>query len=195
MSTRRGFSVVELLVAVVILGLALAVAVPSIVGWTHNLAIRNAAESLKGGIEKTRQVALRRNADMTFWLVSDASKALSNACVRSLEGPSWVIAKLDPAGLCGTGASETVNPRIVETWSAAEGAAKVKIVTQDAAGNASDQIVFNSLGQVTQAGQITQIDISHLDGGDARPLRILIGGGGSVRMCDPAVAAGDTRAC
>ena len=32
-------------------------------------------------------------------------------------------------------------------------------------------------------------------GGDARPLRILLGGGGSVRMCDPAVAAGDTRAC
>lgn len=195
MSSRRGFSVIELLVAVVILGLALAAAVPSIVGWTRDLAIRNAAESLKGGIEKARQVALRRNADMTFWLVTDDAKALSNACVRSISGPSWVVAKLDPSGLCGTAASETENPRIVETWSAADGSAKVKVVTQDAAGNASDQIVFNSLGQVTQAGQIAQIDISHLDGGDSRPLRILIGGGGSVRMCDPAVAAGDTRAC
>ncbi len=193
--SRRGFSVVELMVAVAILGFALAVSMPLIVDWTRNLAIRNAAESLKGGIEKTRQVALRRNADMSFWLVTDEAKALSNACVRSNTGPSWVIAKLDPAGQCGEAPSETASPRIVEKWSAAEGALDVALVTVDEAGAAASQLTFNSLGQVNTAGQLAQIDITHAKGGDIRPLRLLISRAGAVRLCDPAVAAGDTRAC
>jgi type IV fimbrial biogenesis protein FimT len=195
MNRSRGFSLVELVVAVAILGLALAASMPLIVDWTRNMAIRNAAESLKGGIEKARQVALRRNADMTFWLVSDASKVMTNACLLSVAGPSWVIAKLNPEGQCDKLASETEEPRIVEKWSAAEGANKVSLLTADETGAVANQLVFNSLGQVSAANQLTQIDITHADGGDVRPLRLLIGRAGSIRLCDPSVAAGDTRAC
>lgn len=196
MARSRGFSVVELMVAVAILGIALAASMPLIVDWTRNMAIRNAAESLKGGIEKTRQAALRRNADMSFWLVADTtSKILTSSCVRSDTGPSWVIAKLDPEGQCDAAPSETSAPRIVEKWSAADGANDVSLVTADEGGAAGNLLTFNSLGQVSAANQIAQIDITHARGGDIRPLRLLISRAGAVRLCDPAVAAGDTRAC
>ncbi|MFN4116269.1 MAG: GspH/FimT family pseudopilin [Inhella sp.] len=191
----RGFSIVELMIAVAILGFALAVSMPLIVDWTRNLAIRNAAESLKGGIEKARQLALRRNTDMSFWLVIDDAKALSNACALSVSGPSWVIAKLNPEGQCGVSPSETDAPRIAEKWSAADGSKEVKLETADEVGTASSQLTFNSLGQVNMAGQLARIDITHAKGGDIRPLRLLISRAGAVRLCDPAVAAGDTRAC
>jgi type IV fimbrial biogenesis protein FimT len=192
---QRGFSVVELMIAVAILMFALAVAMPSILDWSRNLAVRNAAESLKGGIEKARQVALRRNADMTFWLVVDSGKVLSDGCALSDTSPSWVIAKLDPAGRCGAAPSETAEPRIVEKWSAAEGATGVVLATLDEGGAVASQLRFNSLGQVSAANQLARIDITHEKGGDVRPLRLLISRAGGVRLCDPAVAAGDTRAC
>lgn len=195
MRQRRGFSLVELMVAVAILGFALAASLPVIVDWTRNLAIRNAAESLKGGIEKARQVALRRNADMTFWLVTDTGKVLGDTCVLSDAGPSWVIAKLDPEGRCDAAPSETVAPRIFEKWSAADGASSVVLVTADEGGAAVNRLSFNSLGQVNTANQLAQIDITHAKGGDIRPLRLLISRAGAVRLCDPAVPAGDTRAC
>lgn len=191
----RGFSMIELLVGVAILGFALMAVMPTIVDWTRNLAIRNAAESLKGGIEKARQVALRRNADMGFWLVADSEKVLSNGCASSVTGPSWVIAKLDPAGQCGAAPSEVDQPRIVEKWSAADGAVDVQLQTADEGGAAVDRLIFNSLGQVTMANQLARIDITHARGGDVRPLRLLISRGGAIRLCDPAVPAGDTRAC
>lgn len=192
---KRGFSVVELLIAVAILGFALAAAMPTILDWSRNLAIRNAGESLKGGVEKARQVALRRNADMSFWLVSDQAKVLSDACALSETGPSWVIAKLNPEGKCGATPSEVDDPRIVEKWSSAEGGTDVRLEAVDETGVAVNRLTFNSLGQVTMPNQLTRIDITHTKGGDVRPLRLLISRGGSVRLCDPAVAAGDTRAC
>lgn len=192
---RSGFSLIELMVALVIFGLGIMAVTPTIVDWMRNMAIRNAGEALKGGVEKARQAALKRNASMTFWLVKDDAKTLTDGCALSDAGPSWVVSKADPSGACSVAASETNAPRIVEKWSAAQGAEGVVLATQDEAGVAVSSVTFNSLGQITQAGQLARIDMRHEAGGDTRPLRLLIDRGGSIRLCDPAVPAADTRSC
>lgn len=183
------------MVVVAILGFALVAVLPSIGDWMQNLAVRNAAESIKAGLERARQEALRRNVNMTFWLVSDTEKTLTNGCARSNAGPSYVVSTLDPAGKCGAAPSTTTEPRIAEKWSAAQGASNVVLSTQNAAGSAVDFVTFNSLGQ-PGAGQLARIDFEHSSGA-ARKLRLQIDPGGSIRLCDPdtALAASDPRRC
>lgn len=193
--TRRGLSLIELVVVLAILSFALTAVLPSVTDWVQNLAVRNAAESLRAGLERARQEALRRNVPMTFWLVADSAKTLTNGCARSSAGPSYVVSKLDPSGQCGAAPSSAAAPRIADKWSAVQGGSNVILQTQNAAGNAVDSVTFNTLGQ-PGAGQLARIDVEH-SAGSARKLRLSVEPGGSIRLCDPdpALAASDPRRC
>lgn len=191
---HRGLNLVELLVGLAILAMTLFAVVPGVVDWVRDLSVRNAAESMRSGLERARVEALRRNTQIGFWLVVDDNKALSSQCRNSDSGPSWVVAGADPGGRCDAEPSLTEAPRLVDRWSAAEGAAGVKVETLTVLGDPGDRVLFNSLGQVTAGDQqVQRIDISHPDGG--RPLRLLIEGGGAVRLCDPAAGEKDPRRC
>ncbi len=191
---QRGLTLVELMIGVFILILVLGAVMPSVIEWTRNLAIRNAGESLRGALDKARIEALRRNSPMGVWLVVDSNPVLTAACAGSSSGPSWVIAAQDPAGRCDAQPSLTDAPRLVDRWSAADGAAGVVMSTQGADGNAANRVLFTSMGQVAAGDdQLRQIDISHPAGG--RVLRVVVEPGGSVRLCDPNASVGDPRRC
>lgn len=190
-----GVTLIELIVGITILGIAMAAMLPEVGAWLRNLAVRNAGESMRAGVERARLEALRRNAPVTFWLVSDSAKVLSNGCSLSTSGPSWVISVSDPGGKCGAEPSMTDDPLLVDKWSAADGANGVQIQGFDAGGGAVSSVTFNSLGQVQGAGaQLERVEVSHSTAG-TRNLRVLVQTGGSVRMCDPNVAADDPRRC
>jgi type IV fimbrial biogenesis protein FimT len=193
---QLGFTMIELLVAMAILGFAMAAVLPEVGTWMRGLAVRNSAEALRSGIERARMEALRRNTNVSFWLVSDSSKALSNGCVLSSRGPSWVVSGVDPGGKCGAEPSNTVDPLMVDKWSANEGSMSGVLLTSvDRDGSFVGSVTFTSLGQVLSTGaQIARIDIEHSAPG-VRALRVQIEPGGSVRMCDPAVGADDPRHC
>lgn len=193
---QRGVTLIELVVVLAIMGFALAAMLPEVGTWMRGLAVRNAAEAMRAGIERARMEALRRNTSMSFWLVSDAEgKSLSNSCTLASTGPSWVVSGLSPEGKCASAPSASDDPMLVESWSAAEGAKGVQVTGQSGAGISTSSVTFNSLGQVLGTGsQLAQIDVSHVVPG-TRALRIRIEAGGSVRMCDPNVDADDPRKC
>lgn len=190
---QRGLNLIEVMVALAILGLALVAVLPSVGDWMQSLAVRNAGESIKAGLEKARQEALRRNLPVTFWLVSDSSAILTNSCTRSAAGASWVVSTMDPGGKCGVGPSQSVDPRIVEKWSSQESAKNVEIKAIADGGGTVDFVTFDSLGQ-PGANQIAQVDIAHASGA-GKTLRIVVSPGGGIRLCDPDVPSSDTRAC
>jgi type IV fimbrial biogenesis protein FimT len=184
----RGVTLIELVVALAILGIALAAMLPEAGAWMRGLAVRNAAESMRAGLERARMEALRRNTSVSFWLVSDA-------CALSTTGPSWAVSVLDPSDHCSATPSTSDSPMLVEYWSASDGAKGVQVAGIDSAGSATSSVTFNSLGQVLSSGsQLAQIDLSHTVTG-TRALRVRIEAGGSVRMCDPNVDADDPRKC
>lgn len=191
---EAGVSLIELVVALVILGFALGAAVPSIAEWMRNLSVRNAGESIRSGLERARLEALRRNTPVTFWLVSDSAKVLSSGCAVSSSGPSWVVSINDPSGQCEAQPSSTEAPLLVDKWSAADGASNVQVEGLDGNGAAAPSATFNSLGQLVGAGQIERVNVSHTAAG-ARNLRVVVQPGGVVRLCDPNVAADDPRRC
>ena len=56
-----GFTLVEMAVAMAIMGLLVALTVPGAVEWVRNLQIRSTTESLRAGLERARMDALKNN--------------------------------------------------------------------------------------------------------------------------------------
>ncbi|HEX5091207.1 MAG TPA: GspH/FimT family pseudopilin [Burkholderiales bacterium] len=195
---QSGMSIIEVMIALVIMGILMALGLPSMATWLNNSQIRTAGETVLAGLTLARVEAVRRNQVVRFQLVSD----LTSGCVLTQSGTSWVVSQDDPAGLCDQAPSDTVAPRIIQTRSGGEGTPRA-VVAATTAGT----VYFNGLGRVTSPGgalNMTQIAISnptggsceHVDGGAMRCLRITISIGGEARMCDPAVSdATDPRKC
>lgn len=186
---QRGITLIEVMIGLVILGILLAMGVPSFAGWIQSSQIRNSAESIQNGLMQARAEAVRRNTTVRFQFVTD----LTNGCAVSATGPSWVVSLDDPSGACDSAASDTVAPRIVQGRSNAEGSRNAIV-----SGNGVSSIIFNGIGQANTAATI---DISNPTGGACaaagpmRCLRVTVTTGGQVRMCDPARAAADPQGC
>lgn len=198
----HGFTLIETVVVVTILGLLIMLGLPGMLDWIQNVNIRNASESLGNGLTRARVEALKRNGPVQFSLVSLAdARKMDSSCALSASSGSWVISLSDPSSACGAAASQTTAPRILEKHPAGDGnlRAAISAVAIDAGGNktAATNVVFDGFGRISgSAGAINQIDITAPTGGSSRSLRINVTSSGAVRVCDPAVTDGaDPRKC
>ena len=95
--------------------------------------------------------------------------------------------------------NDTAQPQILQKRLAQDGTAQMAAT---AAGAPGTTVIFNSLGRVA-AGGIDTINVDNTKGGTCesaggqlRCLRILVGAGGKVKVCDPKVTATtDSRFC
>ena len=200
-ASQRGFSIIEIAVTLVVLGMILATAVPSMSAWTRNAKLRNQAESLQSGLQQARNEAVRRNRPVSFYLVSNGSATvLNNSCTVSASGTSWVISVRDPGSACGatpTNAStDSTNPLIVASHLGADGANGVSVSGLASDGStAASSVTFDALGRRT--GALTRLTVSYASAQtDDRPLRVDITPAGMVRSCDPLITStSDPRRC
>lgn len=172
---QRGVTLIELMIAIAILGLLLGLGVPSFGAWIQNTQIRNAAESVQNGLNLARAEAVRRNIAVKFTLGT---------------GSSWTVA------LSSAGTSIQSNPN-------SEGASNATVTATPAGAttatfNGLGRIIANADGSAI----VTQLDFAVpttiLSASEQRELRITIDTpGGSIRMCDPdpSVSSGDPRKC
>ena len=162
-----GFTIIELMLAVTVLAILVSTAYPSFRGMLMNSQVRNAAESVVNGMQKARAEAVSRNTNVEFVLAAATST-------------SWTVKLAGGAN--------------IETRASAEGSANVTSTTTPA--NATT-VTFNNLGGVVAnspaSASLTQVDFTAV--GANRSLQVKLLAGGSPRMCDPAFAAGDSRAC
>jgi type IV fimbrial biogenesis protein FimT len=201
-----GVTLIELAVTLVVLGLLLAVAMPSAGAWIRNTQIRNTASSMLAGLNLARNEAIRRNVPIRFSLVTLAdATAMSDSCAISPVGTSWVVSVRDPEGHCSydptvhpeTDAADTDNPLIVQANAGGVGGTNVTVSARLGDGTAAGGIVtFNGFGRVTDAAPINVIDVrNQTDTADYRRLRLELTAGGAVRMCDMGADAPDSRSC
>jgi type IV fimbrial biogenesis protein FimT len=174
--SQHGVTLIEILVSFTLVALLMVIAVPAYNTWLQNTQIRNAAEAVVNGMQIARAEAVRRNTLAQLVLTG---------------GSSWTV-------------SLPLTGEQIQERPAAEGSAGAVVEILPAA---ADRISFNGMGWVAPnndaSPSITQLDFSnpsggackHVADGPMRCLRIAISSGGAFRMCDPAVAAGDPRAC
>lgn len=169
-SVPLGFSLIELLIGIAIMAILAGLAMPSFQAWLQNAQIRNAAESVQNGLQRARAEAVGRNTNIEFVLGA---------------GSSWVVQLTD-----GTD---------IESRSGSEGSRDVTVAVTPAG---ATTVTFNNFGGLLAANAdaslpFTQVDLdsSVLAATDSQELRITIGLGGNVRMCDPNAPVSSPRAC
>jgi type IV fimbrial biogenesis protein FimT len=164
-----GFTLIELMVTIAIFSIALSLGLPSYRTWVQNTQIRNAAESIQNGILQARAEAVKRNTNVVFTLGTNSS---------------WVISVVSD----GT---------VIESRASSEGSKNVTVIATPTGATA---ITLSSLGTVVAnvpaSTTLTQVDLSSPLAPGSRALRVTIGLGGIVRMCDPNLATGSSpQAC
>lgn len=185
----RGFTLVELLIALVIMGLLLGMGARSFRAWIQNQQIRVAAESILNGMQLARGEAVKRNGNAAFFLCGDLTTATPDS--------SWDVLAASAPGVavpCSTAPSGAATGwERVQRRSGQEGSRNA-LVGSTASLNA---VAFNGFGRVVIVSglpaaftqSITKVDVTNPQGGD-RPLSIMVSSGGSMRMCDSSLTAG-----
>ena len=174
-AVQRGVTIIELLIGLAVLGVLVALGVPSFQAWLQNAQIRNAADAVMNGVQLARTEAVRRNRLVYFSL--DGGSNWTVVCVR-----------------CRNNADEVIQRRQGE-----EGSQSAKV---ESAGRT--MVTFSPIGAPMSSNAVDgSLPISTIDFTSSvtmsalRPLRIMISPAGSVRMCDPdpKLPADDPRRC
>ena len=195
----RGFSLIELLIAMAIAGILLGLGAPSYQAWITNAHIRTTAEAIQNGLQLARGEAVRRNTQISFQLMSGVDDTCILSAPNTPISSDWVVSFDPPASACAaaplneafrvTDAANNPPPRIIQVRSAAEGSRNVVV----SAGQTL--FTFNGLGRLVAnpGGNPVPIDVSNpLAGacvgaaGQVRCLRVTVSPGGQIRLCDPA---------
>lgn len=173
-----GVTLVELMIGLAIISSLLLVGMPSFSNWIQDLQIRSAAESVQTALLLARSEAIRRNRPVRVQL-KDAGGLVE-----------WEVGCVTVATDC---------PARIAQHSRSEGGRNARMAagamvnasslgTPLAAGSGLPVgIQFNGLGVVSGTAP-GRIEISHAALGGARRLVLLIGSGGLIRLCNPAVA-------
>lgn len=183
MLTRRtrGFSLVELVIAISLMGILMTLAMPAFRTWIRNAQVRAVSDSLQSGARLAQAAAINRYRQAVFFRTNDSA---CNDDTKAADGGAfWVVR---------TVAAIASDP--VETLQCG--------VLSDVASGVSitgpTAICFNSGGRqaanpnpgiggaacVLAETGLSSYDITQKDAD--RPLRVLVTLAGSVRMCDPA---------
>lgn len=176
MRRAAGFTLVELMITVAVVAVLLVLGVPTLRGVIENGRIRSAGESWKYGLTLARAEAVRRNAQVEF----------------ATGAGGWEVRLLANGAVA----------EVLHQAAGIEGAQRldVTIVPQDAT-----RVTYDSFGRVVNPNPIdasepiAQVDIEStnppVDDDRYHPLRLQVLAGGMTRLCDPKVAATDSRAC
>jgi type IV fimbrial biogenesis protein FimT len=172
---NSGVSLIEIMIALALLGILMALGAPSFSTFMKNAQIRDAASAVQNGLQVARTEAIKRNEVVTF----------------DMPGPStsWTVQSAST---------------MIETFDAATGNSTVEVSVPSPA-TLPVSISFNGLGKTTLTEpatiQLTNPTAGLCDTGpstgDMRCLNVVVAVGGQIKMCDPhpGIPAGDTRKC
>jgi type IV fimbrial biogenesis protein FimT len=170
MRAQSGVTLVELMVAVAILGLLVAAAAPSAREFIANTRVRSAVESLQAGVTLARNEALRRNENVDLVLAAG----------------QWRVVRVN-----GSAELRASSPAELEGVSLSPATATMRF---DGLGRASDIVGSVVASNLTVSNPT--YGACQDAGGNVRCLRLLVRTGGASRVCDPKLAfATDPRGC
>lgn len=169
---RRGFTLVELTLAIALTALLIALAVPSFKVMLANAQLRTAAQALHDGLQLARVEAIRRNERTIF-----TKNAQSG----------WTVT-VEAGGA------------VVQSRSASEGSPQATVAVAPAGAtqvsfNSLGRVVPNTDASATMTQLDVDVPASLIAAADSKELRITVSTGGAVRLCDPNAAVGMGAAC
>jgi type IV fimbrial biogenesis protein FimT len=196
-----GFTLLEMVIAVTIFALLVALTVPTMKVWVANTKVRAVADSLQNGIRLAQTESLRRSRQMVFALTNNANPT-SAAFTAVTQGSYWAVETYplmtdgsDPATIIATGALTAAGSTV-----------------QILAGQGQSALCFNSLGRLvanaspgpvgatcttptTGANNNTQPMFTYVVSvaGADHNLQVEVAMGGQLHLCDPSQTASSSN--
>lgn len=192
MFRHGGFSLIELLIALAIMGILLALGLPSFQVYMENTRIRTAAEGFLAAAELAKASAASTNSRVEIILTNntDAGSLATAVGSASVAGATtgWMVRTADLA-------------IYIEGKTAQEGGRGTQGAVNVA--RAVGGVTFTPLGSTTLAATATFSFTNPTGGlciaaaGPMRCLNVVISTTGRIKLCDPdpAIVAPDSRAC
>jgi type IV fimbrial biogenesis protein FimT len=168
---QRGVTLIELMLALLVLAVLLTLGVPSFKAWLQNTQIRTATDALMNGLQIARTEAVRRNTIVYFALES---------------GTDWTVTQFNPK-------------QVLQERRGDEGS-QTAVIDSGGRTMVSFSPIGAPMSTNPEDGSlpIATMEISSAVTYEGlRKLRIVISPSGAVRMCDPDpnLPAGDPRRC
>jgi type IV fimbrial biogenesis protein FimT len=170
----RGFTLIEMMLAIAILGILLAVGLPTFTTWIQNQQIRNTAESILNGLQLAKAQAVRSNASTQLILTNATPIAANVGAAASTTGTNWIVRSY-----------QTINPYAAADFIQGRSGQEDSKNATVAAGSGS--FIFTALGRLLNAPAANvNIDVtSSVTYSGKRPMRVIVSPGGQILMCDP----------
>lgn len=190
---RRGFSLVEMLVVIAIMGILMGIAVPSFQNYLINNQVRTAAEMFLGSVMQAKAEAATLNAPVELLLTTAGPDAVETATATA-GAAGWMVR----SGAAGD--RRYVDGKVLEEDR--QGSVSV-------AGNPVASVMFTALGGTTLASLTPPAAAASFTftspqngacspAGPVRCLTVRITATGRAKLCDPLITATsptDPRAC
>lgn len=187
----RGFTLTELLIAISLIGILMAMGMPAFNEWIVNTRIRSAAEQIQNALRLAQAEALRRNRQVVFAL-TNADPALNAAAAANAR--NWMIQSIpinasETAEYVQGGSFANAQQGVTVTGSAATCFNSVgRLVANNSTGvGASCSLTVGSPPPectMVQAG-LPVFSVTSTATSAPRSLCVTVALGGQVRMCDP----------
>jgi type IV fimbrial biogenesis protein FimT len=197
----RGFSLIELMITLTVVGILLLIAVPNFQTWIANSKARTVAEALQNDLRLAQATAMTQGRRTVLVLTNSSNFPTQPAAVAATNPATnasyWYVQTIPSTLALGNG--EVPIPVDSSPVGTTTG---VSITTVGLLGGVPvNAVCFNSLGRQTAASgtnvppddvpagancvvQSTQFNIAPPVGGN-RTLAVQVSAGGTVRACDP----------
>jgi len=189
-SNSRGFTLVELMVVIAIVGILVLLGAPEFGVWQANSQIRSVAEAFQNDLRAAQAEAVKRNRRVALVLTNAGVSDNTNFAAAN-PARNWAVITLPLTG-------------------SAEESSFISSYIQNAGSNTLitggvGAICFNSVGRLTGSAEIARagnvvcaideisydFDISRSNlstDNRLRPLRLQVRLGGQIRLCDPSLS-------
>ena len=163
-----GVTLIELMVAIAVLAILLAVGLPAYREWIQNTQLRTAAESVLNGLQLARAEAVKRNSPVTF----------------AVSGNNWSVTDSLGQPIQSRSGGEGSKNAVIAATPAGTTAVTFTGMGRTTAGANVTFAVTNPVGGDCQTA-----------GGPMRCLNIVVMVGGQTRLCDPRLPSTDPQGC
>ena len=169
-----GFTLIELMIAIALLAVLVSVGLPSFKQMMRNYEVRVAAESVSNGLQRARAEAVARNSRVQFVLGS---------------GTSWTVDYVN---------KPVVTDPPLDSRASTDGSTNATLTALAAdLSTPATTLTFNQLGQVIANADTSPslVRVNFAASGASQNLRVIVGAGGSARVCDPSLPSSNARSC
>lgn len=189
----RGFTLIEMMVAIALMAILLTAATPGIQTWQGNARVRSVADALQNAIRQAQAEALSRG-QQTVFVLTNATTPLWNSAPAT-NGVNWKV-HAQPL----SNSAEATAPATAATFPYIDGSTLAKQYSVSITGPST--LCFNSMGRVIPTAAVTipgagsatcsTVDpttqalvytLSKAQGADRR-YQVWVYAAGKVRMCD-----------